>query len=218
MTRQRWIYVGLLGLGLVALAADRLVLSPAGAAAATDAGVTGAEPTDSTPASPSIPGPVRPNLADRLSKIAWDAPGGVRDGFKADESWVLPPRPEAAPGAKEPAGFSIAEWETRNPLRSIYAVMRQGAPAGNDPDSPLAESPREFKARFGDNDVSAGEYIDGCRVLTIEATTVWIEHEGQCYAVDILHPRKADGTEPKKTPSVVVKQNAEPAAPEAPGR
>jgi hypothetical protein len=212
MNRQRRIYVGLLGLGVAALATDRLVLKPAGAVAAPESGTPAAETAELTPAAPPSHAPVRPNLADRLSVIPWSAPG--RDGFKADESWVLPPKPEAAAAANEPAAFSIQDWETRNPLRSIYALGRD-AGADDAPAPPLAEPTREFRARFGEQDVAPGDSVDGCRVLSIEATTVWIEHEARCYAVDILHPRRPDNGDPRRGPAVIVKQNPEAPAPGA---
>jgi hypothetical protein len=207
MTRQRWIFVGLLALGLGALAMDRLVLSPAGAAAAVPDGPAAGAGEPEAPAAPA--GPVRRTLADRLRTVQWTPPS--RDGFRADEAWVQPPKPEPVAGASDPGAFSIAEWEGRNPLRSIFALVRQE----QDPAGPPTDTPREYKARLGDRDVTVGDTVAGCRVVQIEATELWVEHDGRCYLIDMLHPRRADGRD-RKPSGVLVKSSAEAAAPETP--
>jgi hypothetical protein len=212
MTRQRWIYVGLLGCGLVALAADRLLFSPAGASAAAtaDAGLLPADSAEPATMS-SPPNAQRMTLAERLRSLPADL--AVRDGFHADETWIQPPKPEET-RTKETGGFSIAEWEAKNPLRSIYAVRQSGGQDAAAEADPLEGGrPRVYQARFGEHDVSEGQFIDGCRVIVIEATTAWVERDGRCYQVDFLHPRKADN---RKQPNIIIKSSAEQPAPETP--
>jgi hypothetical protein len=114
MTKERWVYAAVLGVGLLALIVDRAMLSPAGASAstdltpATDTPDLAAPPSDAEPA-PSVP--AAPPLAKRLEPDTPNWQLKIRDGFKAAESWLpaqqLTQEPEtAAPDESEAFGTS----------------------------------------------------------------------------------------------------------------
>jgi hypothetical protein len=88
LTKERKAYAVVFGLGLMALAADRLFFAPAGAeAAAPDA--AGEPQRVAAQAPPTEPAaPTGPSFAERLGKRASWGDGPVRDAFVAPVAWV----------------------------------------------------------------------------------------------------------------------------------
>ena len=103
LSKERKIYVALFGLGLIALAADRLFFTPAGASAASpEPGPDAPAPTP--PASPqpapeSAPGP---SFAERLDRQAKWQDGPLQDAFFAPAAWVNGQSSPEAPAEARP--------------------------------------------------------------------------------------------------------------------
>jgi hypothetical protein len=99
LSKQRKVYVALLGLGLLVLAVDKFMLAPEGAGATEPPLPSDTPAADATPqpkAEPSAPpsGPAKPPLANRLAEALRPDAAPARDGFRASPSWIQPPKGE----------------------------------------------------------------------------------------------------------------------------
>jgi len=91
LTRERKVFLGLLGAGVAALIADRLLFAPAGAGAAVPAAEPASAPPPSSRAAPAVE-PATPNGVPFSQRVAEAAAGAQseRDPFRVDDSWPKP--------------------------------------------------------------------------------------------------------------------------------
>jgi len=116
LSRERKVYLGVLGLGLSVLAADRLLFSVTDTQAATADSSLPPESSNAVPrgAAPEHPRPTEPAAARepfsvRLAAVAVWSDYGMRDAFVAPAEWVgARPAPEKA-APKEPAESLFAQ-------------------------------------------------------------------------------------------------------------
>jgi hypothetical protein len=200
LTRQRITFLAFLGVGIVALIADRLLFQPAGASAASSADAYAVAPGSSGPglegaeaeAAPKKggrdpePDASRRPLADRLASTSWTPK--VHDAFRADESWIAAPAAEAAAAQPQEPAFSIATWSAAHPLRSIMALASETDSVAAEPNPGAPAPSRRICAKLGTQIVEAGAVVAGCRVMMIEPNSVWLEREGKVYEVRLAPP------------------------------
>lgn len=102
LSKQRIAYVGVLGVGLLALVADRTVLGPTGAsAAAVSPSELGAIPEARPAAEPGVVARGGPSLSERLAGL--EVERVTRDGFAPPATWV--PAAAAAPLDESASAF-----------------------------------------------------------------------------------------------------------------
>jgi hypothetical protein len=156
LTKERKIYVGLLAVGMAALAVDRLTSGPATAQAEDASAYVITRPdapaaTNSTSVAPSAGGTMTPGggLAARLRELAPQpnvAPGAsARDLFRAPASWAAPAQ-TTQPVAREPGP---ADFEKSHRLT---AVLLQG---------------RQAHAVVDGRMVAPGQAIDGYTLISV---------------------------------------------------
>ncbi|MFN0132183.1 MAG: hypothetical protein ACKVW3_06585 [Phycisphaerales bacterium] len=116
LSKQRKACVAVLGLGLVALAADRALLGPSGAsAAAVDPSELGPIPAEKS-AGANVDGRKGPSLSMRLASLVIKP--AERDGFTPPESWATV---AAASGDGEGA---TAKFASSHKLTSIVSATK----------------------------------------------------------------------------------------------
>lgn len=130
LSKQRTVYVALLGLGLAALAVDKLMLAPASAEASPEPAPEAAPaPQAAAPAPAPAPKSSGPFLASRVVVAARGGSGG-RDAFRAATDWVRPVEQQGAPASENPAAPGIAEFKAKHSLWMIGSAPKE---KGGDP-------------------------------------------------------------------------------------
>ena len=171
LTRERKIFLGLLGLGAIALAADRLFLGPAGASAAVDEAP--AAPVKAEAVAPD-PAPVRPekratgpSLAQRLrgATVRLDA-SSTKDAFKPSSAWGVTP-------SKVPAAAS-EDAQTFQATHHITSILQAGDQA---------------IVMIKGKTYRVGEVVDGYRVVEIRTRSVVFQGTGPAFEVSLPEPK-----------------------------
>lgn len=183
LTKERKAYVAIFGLGLVALVADRLFFTPAGAsAAAPDAAPesTQALAAPHAPSEAAPEAPAGPSFAERLAKQANWPQAPVRDAFIAPVAWVG--QRVAAAGEKE----VVTETAFRLKYK-LTAAMVGGAKGG--------------VAVLGGRTYPLNEVIDGYTLVEIhaergKAPEAVFDHEGT--RLTLVGPSPAAAPSPHK--------------------
>ena len=122
LTKERKAYVAVFALGLIALAADRLWFSPAGANAASSAEEPVAEPSPPTPG-PATESPAAPSFGSRLEKLATWRMGPLQDAVIAPAEW----------GGVEAPAFVAApqsEFAQTHRLSAVFGSAKSGERSG----------------------------------------------------------------------------------------
>jgi hypothetical protein len=137
LTRERKIYIGLLGVGLVALTADRLTRGGTGDARAQDSSEYVVARTDGQAVAKSSPAFASANnvggaggISDRLRELggraAPESAADRRDLFRVPRNWAPDHNvPPATGPVKEPSG-GPAEFERAHRLTAVILSERQG--------------------------------------------------------------------------------------------
>jgi hypothetical protein len=162
LSRERKRYVALLGLGLAALAGDRLFFAPSGAEAAP-------APSASEPQAAPKPTAEKPTLqpaaaagpsfVQRTRQWADKADPDARDPFKAGDQW---PRPRIKDEEKVQAGSPFEAFLASHKLKALTGVKGGSGPAKAWICGPAAGG-RPSKAQpYG-----VDELVDSFRVVSI---------------------------------------------------
>ena len=122
--RKRSVYVALLGLGLAAVAVDRLFLLPE-KASADPSPEPSPEPSPAEPAEPGVPAasvePTRVTIADRLDEVAKGLdPADIRDAFELPSAWRSPER------GPEPGRYASERFLEAHALTGVMAAEKGG--------------------------------------------------------------------------------------------
>jgi hypothetical protein len=125
LTKERKVYVAILGVGALALALDRVVLAPSGADASAVAQSYAVEREPAALQVPTAPRlsavPSGRGLAHRLQTDTPNWEGSIRNAFRPSESW-LPPvvvdDPQAAPHSEVEAFCRVYKLKGVNGPRS----------------------------------------------------------------------------------------------------
>jgi hypothetical protein len=169
LTRERKIFLGLLGLGAAALAVDRVFLGPAGASAAV-----GETPSAKAVAAAPAPAPVRPekratgpSLAQRLrgATTRLDA-SSTKDAFKPSSAWGVTP-------AKVPAAAS-EDAQTFQATHHITSILQAGDQA---------------IVMIKGKTYRVGEVVDGYRVVEIRTRSAVFQGNGPAFEVSLPEPK-----------------------------
>lgn len=178
LTRQRQFSIGVLALGLAALAVDRLVLGPSDGGpfpAMAAQGAPGAAPA-SAPARASVSALGMISVADRLDAARFVG-AGARDGFSPPEGWL--PKAPSEDAAKHAAKVPEKEGAPDLHLTGLFPTAPGGA-----------------RAFISGSSVREGDEVHGWRVVKIlgggpgERPGVRLESEGREIVLGIESPMK----------------------------
>jgi len=189
LTKERKLYLAVLGLGLVALSADRLFFAPAGAQAAPGSSELPPEsPSTRTAAKPSKPAAAAPEntepaLAERLRTVSFWDPAKMRDAFEAPVEWV---GPRVAPKVEPPAEDSEFAKNRKHWLSTVMILPAREAT----PTTPA--SPATPVAIIGGGRYRVGDTLDNYKLVEIhaDAEQPWVVFEGEGRRVKLTldHP------------------------------
>lgn len=156
-SRERKVYAGLLGLGLLALFVDRALLSPADAGAASPEPAAPAPVTKPAPATPpanaAAPAPTGPTFTERIAAASLSP--DARNPFQPPESW---PKVTVVETPTGPAPTDFSSFFESHKLTAIVWAPDKGAEAAIATINGIAY-------RLGDE-------IDGFRITAIDASGV----------------------------------------------
>ncbi|MCC6428348.1 MAG: hypothetical protein IT435_16195 [Phycisphaerales bacterium] len=167
LTKERRIYLAILGLGLSGVAVDRLWLSAGpktASAAATPVAMLDEEPDAEVPKTSSVV-----SVAKRLESIQSEV---GTDAFVIPASWM----PKETPAKPDAPGLAGAPAKESAPRHRITSVVGRG-------DAITAVIDGQFH-RLG------GKAKDGIRLLKVEKTQALIEVNGQREIIPIVEPLK----------------------------
>lgn len=132
LTRERKIYVGVLGVGLAVLGADRVMGPPSSASASSSAAV-GEEPAAAA-VSPGVQAPsvATVALAERLEAMKGEHLGqaevdGSSDAFRISPAWRAALSPEATVSEGDADGSGVATMPTSVALPKVTVVVQDQA-------------------------------------------------------------------------------------------
>lgn len=176
LTRQRQFSIGVLGLGLAALAVDRLFLGPRDGGPFPALAAQGAPEPAPTVARASLAALGMISVADRLdaAREKGDAPS---DGFTPPEGWL--PKEPAKKAAAAPAKTQEKEAPVDLQLTAIFPDAQRGA-----------------QAIINRTTVREGDEVEGWRVVKIlgagvgERPSVRLELDGRVVVLGIESPMK----------------------------
>jgi|GEM_PF-5650996 len=157
--RQK-VLLGVMGVFVLALAADKLVLRPGTGGAIAAAAATTGVPDDDQVSITAVSTTQGPTLAQRLKALrrgAWD--GGIRDAFTPGEGLI--PRQASSPGpvvVQAEPGERFAESHT---LTGVAPRATGGT------------------AIVNGHTVRVGERVDGFRLVRVHADSALFEREGR---------------------------------------
>ena len=176
LTTKQKVYAGIAGLGLLAVAADRLLILPHGAAADAPAPDSYAlSSAERRPAAPlPVPAPLsqRPTIADRLDAVAaarrFDL-NNVRDAFVPSPAWL------AGPG--EPTGTGLESGR-------LAAERFRGAHVL----TAVVASGEEGYAIIDGQILFIGQVLDGFRLVAVRPRSVILESNDT--RIELVMPSK----------------------------
>lgn len=152
LSKERKVYIALFSAGLVALAVDRALFSPAPAGASVPGEAESHEEAVAAPATAQAAAPRGPSFGARLAaRVSW-VDGAVPDAFEPSEAWVgkrIVEEAEAAPAAES----SFAQ------THKLTGVVLMGSK-----DDPTV---REGIALVGSKQYKVGERLDGYELIEV---------------------------------------------------
>jgi hypothetical protein len=173
-TRQK-VYAGIAGLGLLAVAADRLLILPHGAAADAPApdsyAVSSAERRPAAPLPVPAPLSQRPTIADRLDAVAaarrFDLTN-VRDAFVPSPAWLAGSGPQ--PPGLESGRLAAERFRGAHMLTAVVASGEKGY------------------AIIDGQILFIGQVLDGFRLVAVRPRSVVLESNDT--RIELVMPSK----------------------------
>jgi hypothetical protein len=155
--------------GIVALVADRAILRPQGGPRAASADFLASSPNSvplsaGVPAAPDPPPPA--GVAQRLDRLAPTAQtdsNALRDPFSLPDSWSDHAPAGGGKGRDAAGGFALRH--------RLQAVVMQGP---------------ESYALVDDNVLVRGQYLDGCRLVSIGDRSAVFERDGKRIVLELV--------------------------------